>query len=89
MLCALGVLGGEEYLTAYGGEAAYAGGKGLERVPSRGYGYTAKRNIGYAYLPVHLAQEGTRLEVEVFGERVPSQVVQDALYDPKGSRLRE
>jgi glycine cleavage system aminomethyltransferase T len=89
LLCALGVLGGEENPTAYGGEAAYAGGKVLERVPSRGYGYTVKKNIGYAYLPLHLAQEGTRLEVEVFGERVPARVVQDALYDPKGARLRE
>lgn len=67
----------------------YAGGKVLGRVRSCGYGYTVKRNICYACLPLHLAQEGTKLEVEVFGERVPAQVVQDALYDPKGARLRE
>jgi glycine cleavage system aminomethyltransferase T len=59
----------------------------LGRLRSCGYGYTVMRNIGYAYLPLHLAQEGTKLEV--FGERVPAQVVQDALYDPKGARLRE
>jgi 4-methylaminobutanoate oxidase (formaldehyde-forming) len=73
----------------YGGEAVYAEGKLVGRLRSGGYGYTVGRTIGYVYLPLELAREGTPLEVEVFGERYPAQVVADVLYDPKGERIRQ
>jgi glycine cleavage system aminomethyltransferase T len=34
------------------------------------------------------AKVGTKLEVEVFGKRVPAEVANDVLYDPKGDRIR-
>jgi 4-methylaminobutanoate oxidase (formaldehyde-forming) len=74
--------------TIYGGEAVWKDGRVLGRLRSGGYGYTVGRNIGLLYLPIELATPGTALEVEVFGERVPAEVVPDVLYDPQGARIR-
>ncbi len=84
-LCTL-VLDGEDYATLYGGEAVYVGGRVLSRVRSGGYGYTLKRNIAYAYLPLELSKAGARFEVEVFDRRLGAEVAPTVLYDPKGER---
>jgi glycine cleavage system aminomethyltransferase T len=60
----------------------------LGRLRSGGYGYTVRKNIGYAYLPVALAKIGTKLKVDVLGELVPAEVVPDALHDPQGTSIR-
>jgi 4-methylaminobutanoate oxidase (formaldehyde-forming) len=86
-LCTL-VLDGEEYLSIYGGEAVYLDGKVISRVRSGGYGFTVRRNIGYAYLPLELAKPGTRLEIEVFDMHLPAEVSANVLVDPKGEKLR-
>lgn len=72
----------------YGGEAVLANGGIVGRLRSGGYGHTVEKWIGLIYLPLELAQEGTPLEVEVFGEKVQAEVAADVLYDPKGERLR-
>jgi glycine cleavage system T protein len=86
-LCTL-TIGGAGYLTLYGGEAVQSGGRIVSRLRSAGYGYTVAGNIGYAYLPLELAGEGTELEIDIFGESVPARVVADILYDPAGERVR-
>jgi 4-methylaminobutanoate oxidase (formaldehyde-forming) len=86
-LCTL-VLDFEEYTQIYGGEAVYYGGKVIARVRSGGYGYTVKKNILYAYLPVELAKAGNSFEVELIEGRYPAKVTQGVLYDPKGEHLR-
>ena len=80
-LCTL-VIGDEDWLPLYGSEAVISKGKVITRLRSSGYGYTIKRNIGLAYLPLELSKEGTPLEIEIFGERVPAQVAARVLYDP-------
>jgi 4-methylaminobutanoate oxidase (formaldehyde-forming) len=72
----------------YGGEAVWENGRVVGRVRSGGFGYSVQKTIAYSYLPLELSGEGTRLSVEVFGERVPAQVVPSPLYDPQGVRLR-
>ena len=47
-----------------------------------------RRSIALAYVPAAHAVAGTRAEVEVFGEWVPAEVVEGALYDPAGERIR-
>ena len=74
--------------TIYGGEAVWRDGRVLGRLRSGGYGYTVGKNIGLLYVPPEVAVPGTPLEVEVFGERVPAEIAPDALYDPKGLRIR-
>ena len=87
-LCTL-VLDGNEFTQIYGGEAVYHAGKGITRVRSGGYGYTLKKNILYAYLPVEIAKAGTRLDVDLIEGRFHGEVTATVLYDPKGERLRE
>ena len=45
------------------------------------------RTIGYVYLRSEL-EEGARLEVDVFDERVPAVVAADVLVDPRGVAMR-
>lgn len=82
------VIGGEDYLTLYGGEAVICEGIVISRLRSAGYGHTVRRNIGYAYLPLDRDIEKTRLEVEIFGETVPAEIAPDVLYDPTGAALK-
>ena len=86
-LCTL-VLDGDEFTQIYGGEAVYQDGKVITRVRSGGYGYTLKKNILYAYLPIELAKVGTRLEMDLIEGRRQGVVTPTVLYDPKGEHLR-
>jgi 4-methylaminobutanoate oxidase (formaldehyde-forming) len=63
-------VGGEEYLTLYGGEAVHRDGKMIGRVRSAAYGFTVGRTIALAKLPSGLA-EGEAVEVDVMGDLVP------------------
>jgi 4-methylaminobutanoate oxidase (formaldehyde-forming) len=86
-LCTL-LLDGDDYITLYGGEAIYYHGKVIGRVRSGGYGFTVKRNIAYAYLPMDLARAGSRVEVEIFDTCVGAEVAPTVLLDAKGDRIR-
>jgi 4-methylaminobutanoate oxidase (formaldehyde-forming) len=86
-LCTL-VLDGEEFTQIYGGEAVYCDGKVISRVRSGGYGYTVKKNILYAYLPMDLAKQGNRFELDLIEGRRYAEVTSTVLYDPKGERLK-
>src|SRR5436190_16889259 len=56
------LVGDQEYLTVYGGEAVYADGSIVRRLRSCAYGFSVRRNIAYSYLPVALGP-GTPVEV--------------------------
>jgi len=77
-------IGGEDYITVYGGEAVHAGGGVVGRVRSCAYGFTVRRNLAYSYLPVEL-KPGATVEVEVFGDRVPATVMPDAVLSKKSA----
>src|SRR6185437_7976610 len=81
------LVGGQKYLTVYGGEAVHAEGEVVGRVRSAAYGFTVQRNVALAKLPAQLA-EGAEVQVDVFGELVPAVVAADVLYDPGNERLR-
>jgi 4-methylaminobutanoate oxidase (formaldehyde-forming) len=86
-LCTL-ILDGEEFTQIYGGEAVYHNGEVITRIRSGGYGYTIKRNILYAYLPIELAKAGAQVEVELIEGRYIAEVTSTVLYDPKGEKLK-
>jgi glycine cleavage system aminomethyltransferase T len=71
-----------------GNEPVFAGDDVVARVTSGGIGYAVERSIAFAYLPPALIEPGTRLEIEVFGERVGAEVVRRPLWDPDGERIR-
>jgi glycine cleavage system aminomethyltransferase T/glycine/D-amino acid oxidase-like deaminating enzyme len=72
------LIGDEDYLTIYGGEAVYVDDAVVGRLRSCAYGCTVQRNIAYAYLPVTVVP-GARVRVDVFGSRVPAEVSTDAV----------
>jgi glycine cleavage system aminomethyltransferase T len=82
------LVGGRRYLNLYGGEAVHAGGQVVSRVRSCAFGHTVGRNVAYAYLPSEIGPGTTGVEVEVLGQRVPAEVVEDVLYDPDHIRVR-
>jgi 4-methylaminobutanoate oxidase (formaldehyde-forming) len=78
----------DHYLTIYGGEAVrWNDGAVIGRLRSAAYGFTVRRNIALAMLPSEL-EEGTEVQVDVFGELVSARVAPDALYDPAHERVR-
>ncbi|MBE9524712.1 MAG: FAD-dependent oxidoreductase [Chloroflexi bacterium] len=86
-LCTL-VLDGDAYIPIYGGEAVTLENQVVSRVRSGGYGYSLKRVIILAYLPLELAQIGARFEIEVFDQRIGAEVTPTTLYDPQSKKLR-
>ena len=80
------LVGGEEYVPVYGGEAVRADGEVVGRLRSAGYGFTVARTIGLAYLPTEVGT-GANLEVEVLGDTVGAVVAEDALVDPANERI--
>jgi len=86
-LCTI-VLDGDVFTQIYGGEVIYHAGKIISRVRSGGYGYTLKKNILYAYLPVEIAKAGIRLEMDLIEGRFQGEVTAAVLFDPRGERLR-
>jgi glycine cleavage system aminomethyltransferase T/glycine/D-amino acid oxidase-like deaminating enzyme len=71
-----------------GNEPVFADGEVVSRVTSGGIGYSVERSIAFAYLPPALIEPGTRLETEVFGDRVDTEVVRRPIWDPDGTRIR-
>ncbi len=86
-LCCL-VLDDPRYVVL-GKEPVWANGdKIIGWVAAGGYGYSVAKSIAYAYLPTEYAKVGTRLEVELFGERLGAEVAKEPLWDPKGERVK-
>jgi glycine cleavage system aminomethyltransferase T/glycine/D-amino acid oxidase-like deaminating enzyme len=71
-----------------GNEPVWHDDRVVSYVTSANYGFSIGRGIVYGYLPAAIAQEGTPVEVEYFGERVAATVAADPLFDPKGARLK-
>ncbi len=87
-LCTFVLSDTDEFVQIYGGEAVYYEDRVLSRVRSGGYGFTVKKNIFYAYLPVELAKQGNRFTVELIEGRREAEVTAPVLYDPKGEKLK-
>jgi 4-methylaminobutanoate oxidase (formaldehyde-forming) len=71
-----------------GNEPVRVGDEIVARITSGGIGYAVGKSIAFAYLPAGLAEVGTTVSIEVFGEWVDAQVVEDPLWDPAGERIR-
>jgi aminomethyltransferase len=56
------------------------GGEQVGRVTSGGYSPTLEASIAMGYLPSSLAAEGTNVEVEVRGKRLPARIVPRPFY---------
>jgi 4-methylaminobutanoate oxidase (formaldehyde-forming) len=81
------VLGGEDWIPVYGGEAVRLGGEVVGRLRSAAFGWTVGRTVATAYLPAGLP-EGAVVEVDVFADRIAAEVAADVLVDPANARMR-
>ena len=70
-----------------GNEPVRVDGEVVGRVTSGGYGHSVAASIAYAYVPFD-AKPGTAVEVDLFGDWVPGEVVNEPLFDPSGTRVR-
>ncbi len=71
-----------------GSEPVYANGRAAGYVTSAAYGYSVGRGIAYAWLPPELAEAGSAVEIEYFGERRAATVAEEPLFDPAMKRMR-
>lgn len=81
------LMGDNDWIPVYGGEAVRVNGEVTGRVRSGAFGYTVGRTIGTAYLPAG-TPEGATVEVDAFADRIPATVAADVLVDPTGSKMR-
>ncbi len=77
-------VGEEEYLPIYGGEAVHGPDGVVGRIRSCAYGFTAKKNLAYSYLPKGMGP-GAEVQVEVFGKLVSAVVTTDAVISKQGT----
>jgi len=73
---------------ALGKEPILDGDRTLGYVTSANYGYSVGQYIVYGYLPLPYSTEGTKVEVEHFGQRYTATGKQGPLYDPKNAKLK-
>lgn len=55
---------------------------------SGSYSYQLKKSICFAYLPPSLTEPGSRVEVEMLGNKFPAVVVQQPLFEPEPIRAK-
>jgi len=77
-------VGGDEYLPIYGGEAVHGESGVVGRVRSCAYGFTARKNLAYSYLPIGMVPGG-QVRVEVFGQLVPATITTDSVLSRHGA----
>ncbi len=77
-------VGGEDYIPIYGGEAVHSEGGIVGRLRSCAYGFTARKNLAYSYLPVRM-MPGEGVQVEVFGHLIPATVMTDAVVPKRAA----
>ena len=71
-----------------GNEPIRVAGNVVGRVKSGGQGYSIGKAIGYAYLPLEHCAEGTKVDVEFFGEWKSGTINKSPLFDPSGIKIR-
>jgi dimethylglycine dehydrogenase len=55
---------------------------------SGGYGHRVGKSIAFGYVPPGLTDPGTKLEVEILGEKRPAEVVAAPIYDPTNEKMK-
>ena len=73
---------------ARGAEPLMLGGTCVGILTSGGYGHTVGRSLAFGYVTPEHAAPGTRLEVELLGERLSATVLAEPVYDAANARPR-
>ena len=73
---------------ALGGEAVYFRGEPVARLTSAAFGHTVGRALGFAYLPIGVTSQSSKLAAQIDSALVTARVLDEVPYDPRGARLR-
>jgi dimethylglycine dehydrogenase len=73
---------------ALGNNPILAGGKTIGRATGGGYGFRLGKSLALAMVAPEHAAEGTKLEIEILGERFGCTVLEESPFDPTNARLR-
>ena len=73
---------------AHAGDSMMLDGRVVGTVSSAAWGHRVNRNLAMGYIEPALSTPGTLLAVDVLGQRVPAQVIDEVQYDPNFSRVR-
>jgi len=65
-----------------------SGGRMVGRATSGYYGHCLKKSLAIGYVRSALAEPGTRLTIEILGERKQATVLRESPYDPENLELR-
>jgi dimethylglycine dehydrogenase len=65
-----------------------AKGRMIGRATSGGYGHVLGKSLAIGYVKPEFAEAGTRLAIEILGERKEATVLVDSPYDPGNEDLR-
>ncbi|MDQ5874743.1 MAG: sarcosine dehydrogenase, partial [Actinomycetota bacterium] len=84
-LCCLTV---DDGTVVMGKEPVFSNGEVVGFVTSAAFGYSVGRSIAYAWLPVELANPGSKVEIEYFAQRCAATVSHEPLFDPEMKRMR-
>lgn len=68
--------------------SVWQNGAAVGLVTSCGYGHRIGKSIALATVRSDLSQEGTELEIDIYGVRRKAVVASEPLYDPQNARLR-
>jgi dimethylglycine dehydrogenase len=52
------------------------------------YGHALQKSLGLGYIKPQFAQPGTKIGIEILGERKQATVLVDSPYDPENKDLR-
>ena len=73
---------------ARGDECIWDGEEVVGRVTSGGWGHRVDRSLALGYVDFKLSEPGTRVAVEILGDKRPATVVETPYYDPQNKKLR-
>ena len=73
---------------AYGDECIWCNDKVVGRVTSGGWGHRTGKSLAFGYVIADISAPGTKMEVEILGERRKAVVVKTPYYDPENTKMR-
>jgi dimethylglycine dehydrogenase len=74
---------------AYGGEPIYHHDRLAGYVTSGGYGYHVGKSLALGFLTLEFHQPGNEFLVEILGRKCPAVLLDKAVYDPTGLRMKD
>ncbi len=71
-----------------GNEPLYQGDEMIGRATAGAYGHVVGKSLALAYVRPEVAALGTKLEIEILGDRRAATVIDESPWDPQNARLR-